>query len=243
MESHFLRETLRVGQYKLNDETEVLRERACTKTRLKWLREGMLRVGVDEAGHEQNFETWRFVTKLKTSAKIVKLTKNGVCESRFGYLHSSVYFSVRFSTSWCKHPLKIHVCHSQTRRLRDLAKSGGWVECLSAIATWVRDSYWLQQGLHRAWLDCHSSSDNLVPLGKNICCDHWGVGHWEALEVGVTASLTVYIYIYMSMCIYIIYIYWEPKPTKEELQTEQIYVVWELLDPKLPHVSLMFLNT
>ena len=35
------------------------------------------------------------------------------------------------------------------------------------------------------------------------------------------------------MCIYIyIYIYWEPKPTKEELQTEQIYVVWELLDPK-----------
>ena len=50
MESHFLRETLRVGRYKLNDETEVLRERACTKTRLKWLREGMLRVGVDEAG-------------------------------------------------------------------------------------------------------------------------------------------------------------------------------------------------
>ena len=56
MESHFLRETLRVGRYKLNDETEVLRDRACTKTRLKWLREGMLRVGVDEAGHEQNFE-------------------------------------------------------------------------------------------------------------------------------------------------------------------------------------------
>ena len=40
------------------------------------------------------------------------------------------------------------------------------------------------------------------------------------------------LYIYMSMCIYNIYIYWEPKPTKEELQTEQIYVVWELLDPK-----------
>ena len=48
MESHFLRETLRVGRYKLNDETEVLRERACTKTRLKWLREGMLRMSVDD---------------------------------------------------------------------------------------------------------------------------------------------------------------------------------------------------
>ena len=30
-----------------------------------------------------------------------------------------------------------------------------------------------------------------MPLGKNICCDRWGVGHWEALEVGVTASLTL----------------------------------------------------
>ena len=46
MESHFLRETLRLGRYKLNDEAEVLRERACTKTRLKWLREGMLRMDV-----------------------------------------------------------------------------------------------------------------------------------------------------------------------------------------------------
>lgn len=44
MESHFLRETLRLGRYKLNDETEVLRERACTKTRLKWLKESAMLV-------------------------------------------------------------------------------------------------------------------------------------------------------------------------------------------------------
>lgn len=56
MESHFLRETLRVGRCKLNDEAEVLRERACTKTRLKWLREGMLRMGVDDAGTNEAAE-------------------------------------------------------------------------------------------------------------------------------------------------------------------------------------------
>ena len=85
MESHFLRETLRVGRYKLNDETEVLRDRACTKTRLKWLREGMLRVGVDEAGHEQNFENWKskIDQRFKISIKTAKLGKNRVCESPF----------------------------------------------------------------------------------------------------------------------------------------------------------------
>ena len=53
------------------------------------------------------------------------------------------------------------------------------------------------------------------------------------------------LYIYICLCVFIynIYIYWEPKPTKEELQTEQIYVIWELLDPKLSHVSLMFIKT
>ena len=53
MESHFLRETLRLGRYKLNDETEVLRERACTKTRLKWLKESAMLVelwSTDERG-------------------------------------------------------------------------------------------------------------------------------------------------------------------------------------------------
>jgi len=39
MESHFLRETLRLGQYRLHDENAILKERAKAKDRLKWLRE------------------------------------------------------------------------------------------------------------------------------------------------------------------------------------------------------------
>ncbi len=43
MENNFLRETLRIGRYKLNDELEVLKDRASTRNRLKWLKsnEGM----------------------------------------------------------------------------------------------------------------------------------------------------------------------------------------------------------
>ena len=38
MENNFLRETLQLGRYKLNDELEVLRDRASTRNRLKWLK-------------------------------------------------------------------------------------------------------------------------------------------------------------------------------------------------------------
>ena len=38
MEAHFLRETLRLGCYKLSDETSILKERAKTKDRIRWLR-------------------------------------------------------------------------------------------------------------------------------------------------------------------------------------------------------------
>ena len=40
MENAFLRETLQYGYYKLHDELEVLRDRATTRNRLKWLRSG-----------------------------------------------------------------------------------------------------------------------------------------------------------------------------------------------------------
>lgn len=39
MDSRFLRETLRLGQYKLCDEDSVLKERAHTKNRIKWLKQ------------------------------------------------------------------------------------------------------------------------------------------------------------------------------------------------------------
>ncbi len=39
MENSFLRETLKLGQYKLNDEQEVLKDRATARNRLKWLKE------------------------------------------------------------------------------------------------------------------------------------------------------------------------------------------------------------
>jgi hypothetical protein len=38
IESNFLRETLRLGYYKLCDEASTLKERAKTKDRLRWLR-------------------------------------------------------------------------------------------------------------------------------------------------------------------------------------------------------------
>ena len=38
MENNFLRETLQIGRYKLNDELEVLRDRASTRNRIKWLK-------------------------------------------------------------------------------------------------------------------------------------------------------------------------------------------------------------
>ena len=39
MESSFLRETLKRGYYKLNDEQEVLKDRACARNRIKWLKD------------------------------------------------------------------------------------------------------------------------------------------------------------------------------------------------------------
>lgn len=39
MENSFLRETLKIGQYKLSDEQEVLKERANARNRLKWLKD------------------------------------------------------------------------------------------------------------------------------------------------------------------------------------------------------------
>ena len=38
MENGFLRETLSLGQYKLHDELEVLKDRATTRNRIRWLR-------------------------------------------------------------------------------------------------------------------------------------------------------------------------------------------------------------
>ena len=38
MESSFLRETLRIGKYRLNDELEILKNRASNRNRLKWLK-------------------------------------------------------------------------------------------------------------------------------------------------------------------------------------------------------------
>ena len=38
MENNFLRETLRIGRYKLNDELEVLKDRASSRNRIKWLK-------------------------------------------------------------------------------------------------------------------------------------------------------------------------------------------------------------
>ena len=39
MEAHFLRETLRLGCYKLSDEAAILKERAKTENRIRWLKE------------------------------------------------------------------------------------------------------------------------------------------------------------------------------------------------------------
>ena len=38
METSFLRETMKVGQYKLHDELEILKNRATNRNRLKWLK-------------------------------------------------------------------------------------------------------------------------------------------------------------------------------------------------------------
>ena len=39
MEAHFLRETLRLGRYKIHDEQQILKQRLDNRTRLKWLRD------------------------------------------------------------------------------------------------------------------------------------------------------------------------------------------------------------
>lgn len=40
MESSFLRETLKIGQYRLHDESEILKQRANNRSRLQWLKHG-----------------------------------------------------------------------------------------------------------------------------------------------------------------------------------------------------------
>ena len=39
MQSHFLRETLRVGSYRLHDEDATLKNRAKTRDRIRWLQQ------------------------------------------------------------------------------------------------------------------------------------------------------------------------------------------------------------
>jgi hypothetical protein len=38
METSFLRETLKIGRYRLNDELEILKNRASSRNRLRWLK-------------------------------------------------------------------------------------------------------------------------------------------------------------------------------------------------------------
>ena len=86
--------------------------------------------------------------------------------------------------------VQIHECRPQTRRLRDLAISGGWEVCLSAIAIRVRDSCHLQQGLQLlGWYAI--SFGRPCASWENICSCRWENGQWGALEVGSTASLTL----------------------------------------------------
>ena len=49
MEASFMRETLRVGHYRLHDEGEVLKDRANARNRIKWLQTDQ-----DTANPEQN---------------------------------------------------------------------------------------------------------------------------------------------------------------------------------------------
>ena len=53
MESSFLRETLKRGYYKLNDELEVLKDRACARNRIKWLKDND-----SHEEHSQDMKTW-----------------------------------------------------------------------------------------------------------------------------------------------------------------------------------------
>ena len=70
MENAFLRETLQYGYYKLHDELEVLRDRATTRNRLKWLRSGNKEITDSNSkkdnstcnGHVQQ-SGWIFVSK------------------------------------------------------------------------------------------------------------------------------------------------------------------------------------
>ena len=38
METSFLRETLKLGRYRLNDELQILKNRASSRNRLRWLK-------------------------------------------------------------------------------------------------------------------------------------------------------------------------------------------------------------
>lgn len=59
MENNFLRETLRIGRYKLNDELEVLKDRASSRNRLKWLKSN------EELGEEEaNVLVWEILENI-----------------------------------------------------------------------------------------------------------------------------------------------------------------------------------
>lgn len=54
MENSFLRETLAVGRYRLHDEQETLKQRACNRNRLRWLRDGCSETGASSNLDPQN---------------------------------------------------------------------------------------------------------------------------------------------------------------------------------------------
>lgn len=58
MENSFLRETLKIGHYKLSDEQEVLKERANARNRLKWLKDQAEDSETTEEKLEKLFKEW-----------------------------------------------------------------------------------------------------------------------------------------------------------------------------------------
>ena len=68
MENNFLRETLRIGRYKLNDELEVLKDRASSRNRLKWLKSNE-ELGQEEA-HVLVWEILENIDKICENSKV-----------------------------------------------------------------------------------------------------------------------------------------------------------------------------
>lgn len=56
METSFLRETLKLGQYKLHDELEILRNRASARNRLRWLKGDYESKPCNDACFLENFD-------------------------------------------------------------------------------------------------------------------------------------------------------------------------------------------